>query len=86
MADLRVGWIKERVLVSLNLPEDGLVFDELLRKDGGKAKNQLLSFLEGTGDQGSSVTFYSLVSEVEREVEIEEGASIIINIYLFIYL
>lgn len=73
MADLRIGWIKERVVVSLTLPEDGLVFDELLKREGGKAKNELLSLLEGTG--GSSVTFYSLVTEVEKEVEIEEGAS-----------
>ena len=46
----------------LTLPEDGLVFDELLKKEGGKAKNEFLSLSEST--EGNSVTFNSLVTDI----------------------
>lgn len=74
--DPRIAWMKERVLISLDLPEDGLIFDDLMKRDGGKAKGELLSLLDGADEQeakGKSVTFYSLVTEVEKEVEVEEG-------------
>ena len=57
--------MKERVLISLDLPEDGLIFDDLMKRDGGKAKGELLSLLDGADEQeakGKSVTFYSLVT------------------------
>ena len=68
--------MKERLLISLDLPEDGLIFDDLMKRDGGKAKGELLSLLDGADEReakGKSVTFYSLVTEVEKEVEVEEG-------------
>ena len=73
MDDLRVAWMKEKVYAGLGLKEEAL-FKELLARDEGRAKRELVALLDASGEQlSSSIIFYSLETEVEREVEVEEG-------------
>lgn len=73
MDDLRVAWMKEKVYAGLGLKEEAL-FKELLSRDEGRAKRELVALLDASGEQlSSSIIFYSLETEVEREVEVEEG-------------
>ena len=73
MEDLRISWMKERVVVGLNLPEDR-VFHELLSRENGQPHKLLMEALDQTNRVSpGALIFYSLVSEVEREEEVEEG-------------
>ena len=65
--------MKERVIVGLNLPGDR-VFHELLSRENGQAHKLLTGALDQTnGVSPGALIFYSLISEVEREEEVEEG-------------
>ena len=73
MDDLRVAWIKDKVYAGLGLKDEAL-FKELLSREEGRAKRELVSLLDASREQLSgSIIFYPLVTEVEREVEVEEG-------------
>ena len=70
--DNRISWIKERISIALGL-EDGL-FDELLEREERLAEKELTAFCDTPKLAPSNViVFYSQVSQVEKEIEIEEG-------------
>ena len=72
MDDLRIAWMRERILTGLEIEKS--VFNDLLLRDEHKVEKELLELLNNPNSVNSSaMIFYSLVSEVEREVEIEEG-------------
>ena len=72
MDDLRIAWMRERILTGLEIEKS--VFNDLLVRDEHKVEKELLELLDNPSSVNSSaMIFYSLVSEVEREVEIEEG-------------
>ena len=73
MDDLRVAWMKERVYAGLYLSDHRLFTDLLVREDG-RASRDLTAMLESETELLSdSIIFYPLVTELEREVEVEEG-------------
>lgn len=70
MADLRMDWIKGQLMATFSLKEEN-VYQDLLTRDGGTAKREMETVLEGR--TGEAMIFYTLTSEVEKEVEIEKG-------------
>ncbi len=78
MADLdtRLLWIKKLVYTGLGLKDDEL-FKELIEKEEKKNAKLLYDLLNSAtkenGLYSSALIFYSLVSEITREIEVEEG-------------
>ena len=73
MADTRLSWIQERVFSALGLSNKEL-FSELLSRDARSMEKKLLLALDQPSEKYSSaMIFYALVTDVEREVEVEEG-------------
>lgn len=87
MDDNRIKWIKKLVYTGLGLVDDSL-FTELLERDEHQSEKLLKKFLDNTADSSSlyssALIFYSIVSEVTREVEIEEGTFIYNYICVFL--
>jgi len=71
MSDTRLNWIKQRLYYLLNIT-DNAVFNELLERDVGKFKEELLRYLTQTRD-GSEIAllFYKVSREEEERVEVE---------------
>jgi len=71
MNDTRLNWIKRRLYDLLNIT-DNAVFNELLERDMGKFKEELLRYLTQTRD-GSEIAllFYKVSREEEERVEVE---------------
>ena len=73
MADTRLSWIRERVFAALGLSSEEL-FSELLSRDARSMEKELVLALDQQREKYSSaMIFYTLVTDVEREVEVEEG-------------
>lgn len=73
MNDPRVLWIRNRVFNIYGINNEQVFYDLLLR-DNGEAKNNLLKFLKNTPpDDKSCILFYKGIQEVEEEVEVEIG-------------
>ena len=73
MADIRLVWIQERVHSALGLSNKDL-FSELLSRDDHSMEKQMLLALDHPKEKYSNaLIFYTLVTDVEREVEVEEG-------------
>ena len=74
--DTRLLWIKKLVYTGLGLKDDEL-FKELIEKEEKKNAKLLYDLLNSAtkenGLYSSALIFYSLVSEITREVEVEEG-------------
>uniref|UniRef100_H3BAL0 Dynein axonemal heavy chain 10 n=1 Tax=Latimeria chalumnae TaxID=7897 RepID=H3BAL0_LATCH len=73
MDDLRLEWMKERVNFAFNLSETDC-FDELLCRDDGAEEQKILKFLNETSGEEmfSSLLFYKVIEEEEREIEVEK--------------
>lgn len=71
--DTRLSWIREQVYSALGLRDKDL-FSELLSRDARRMEKQLLHALDQPSEKYSSaLIFYTLVTDAEREVEVEEG-------------
>ena len=75
MNDNRVKWIQNVLFTGLGL-KDEVLFRELLERNERENEKQLLELLDkptSNSVYSSALIFYSKVSQVEREIEIEEG-------------
>ncbi len=74
--DTRISWIKRRLYTGLGLKDD-VLFKELLERDDRKNEQFLNELLNNPASNvalySSALIFYAVVSEVIREVEVEEG-------------
>ena len=77
--DVRIRWIQRRVYAGLGLKDD-VIFKELLERDDRRNEQFLNELLNGPANNvdlfSSALIFYSVVSEVVREIEVEEGNKI----------
>ena len=75
MNDNRVKWMQNVLFTGLGL-KDEVLFRELLERNERENEKQLLELLDKPTSNpvySSALIFYSKVSQVEREIEIEEG-------------
>ena len=73
MDDLRIAWMKERLYAGLDLRDDNL-FKELFAREDGWAGRELNAFLDSECEQlCDSIIFYAVETNLERDVEVEEG-------------
>lgn len=74
MDDLRIEWIRDRVYEALDI-SDREVFEEFLERDEESAEIQLARFLNEEPQEGkTSLIFYKVIVEEEREFEVEVDA------------
>ncbi|XP_077377243.1 dynein axonemal heavy chain 10-like [Festucalex cinctus] len=71
--DLRVEWIRQRVRVFFNLP-DNKCFDELLSRGDGKEEEKIIRYLNvvSEGNTVSCLLFMKTIREEELEVKIPQ--------------
>ena len=73
MDDLRIEWIRDRVYEALDINKVD-VFNEFLERDEQAAESQLAQYLNENPHEGkTSLIFYKVIVEEDREVEIEVG-------------
>ena len=92
--DERVLWIRQRVLIALNiLPDtfDDFFKDSLQRaRSSGISREQLSSFLSSQSNSGSSMFFSSYLTtedvEIEEEIEVDvEPEEMYIHLFFIFY-
>jgi len=75
MDDLRIEWLCNRVVDSLDVHQKD-TFEELLSRDNGHAELMISDYLnETTEDAHCPLIFYKVVREQDEEVEVECGRS-----------
>lgn len=84
MDDLRIEWIRDRVYEALDFNQAN-VFNEFLERDEQAAESQLAQFLnEDPHESKTSLIFYKVIKEEDKEVEVEVGELSFVFLFSFL--